>query len=235
MDVKAILLLTSLSVTYGQAQATPFIYTFSGEVTQIASYVDGVQDFSYNIDGTQFAISENISYKFLIDTETDGYCSPYNSDQCDFSPDINGKIEDKPFVDYFYTQLFSASKSVSYDWYGAELNYGLRIGPENNINSSQASGGSAITINTSASTLLKDIKHWDSLSLPLDSYQVNGLTGLDSWYYKNNSGLVYEGFVKSTLSLKSITEVPEPPSLILLALGILIFPLIHNQRSNQPT
>ncbi|HFE38723.1 MAG TPA: hypothetical protein ENK06_09970 [Gammaproteobacteria bacterium] len=224
MNIKALAVSFGLLFVSGLVQATPFLYTFEGEVNLVVSDIG-----SDPVDsgGTPFNVGDAIEYQFIADRALPGSCNPTTADGCDFTT--------IPGVDYFFADLVSANREVSFGWNDATLNYGIKTGNT----STQLSGSSAISILTDNSTHplsftlpplvgSPDIATW----LPGGSL-VTGLLGLDSWLETDDSGqTINQGNVWSTLNLTSVVAiaVPEPSTLALFAGTLLLIPFYQRNK-----
>lgn len=218
MNLKVLSLCLSLVFISSTVQAVPFLYTFSGQIFSIESNVDGVLETGsvYNINGTNFSLGESVTYQFVADTDSAGFCSPQSPAFCNHP---GGIPTDTANFDYFYSTLFSANKSVSYNWGGTTINWGLR---QNSAFFSQLGGGSAITVTANAifPTTNWDILLWDSINTPLPTIP-SLLFGQDSWD-ETIAGIRYTGNINSSLSLLSVVAlVPAPSTLLLFSIALL--------------
>jgi len=229
-------------------QASPFLYSFSGNIFVVNSSTNSNPDAptsvdingipTYTIDGTNFTIGETLTYEFIVDLAEPGFCDSLTtipSSQCNHSVDGLGKIIDDR---YFESELSFANKSVGYDWYGADLHFGLRLSDNNdNVIESQLHGGSSIVVQTGPTTVLKDLEDWDSVIFPLDLNPVTGLIGRDTWTYLDSSNDLFQGQILTVLNLDSVTalEVPEPATLTLLMPALLMLRKFKNPRYSANT
>jgi len=247
--VFAVCLVLSILLFSQTAHSIPYLYTFSGDIkwmTTNGNYIptSSGNDLIFDLNNgnvVAFNYGDILEYQFVVDINAAGTCAPASSTQCDPNNIVDNP--NPPAIDYFYAELLYANKSAPLDWFGAELNWGLRSGIDTNTgiaNKSQLSGSSAISVftdangdipNTNPSTgnllgispsLELDINNWIAENVALGINGTN-LIGQDAWYIFDENNEVFAGNIYSALTLKSIDpyDIPEPSTFTLLALSLL--------------
>ncbi len=196
--------------------ASPFIYTFVGDINSISQ--NDVFTSSATIDGIDFSVGDSMEYQFIFDFQRQGFCdfpSALSTDDCNGEdiPDdfVNGNLA----RDYFYVEFLSANKESPLSYLDIDYNLGV-----DNIlgNVGQAFASSALLLQSNG-LLVRD---WQETT---DIQNGTSVVGLDYWDNGLFAADLVFGVITTNLTLDSIRPVPVPQTMLLFLLGggILLF------------
>ncbi len=197
--------------------ATPFIYTFVGNI----SFMSENGDFTPSIlvDGVNFSMGDPIEYQLIFDFQRQGFCDdPQKRTNCNGSEIANDFDDNGALLrDRFYVEFLSATKESPLSYQDIDYNLGVDI---ISLGVGQVFASSAIFLESNSF-----VKNWQETT---DFQSGTSVIGQDYWDNEGELGVdLVSGLIESTLTLDSIRPLPVPtPQTLLLFLiggGILLF------------
>jgi hypothetical protein len=200
-----------------QALATPMYYTFEGNV----SYLDQRDPIDVNI-------GDAVSYTFVIDFEAAGFVT-------DIDGVATSEYVDNSSADYFFADLLSGEMDDRgfYDPYIGEYNYGI-VTTDGNYT---LHGGNRVDIGNYSQELGASGGYGRDTSIPTISDWTVGLElyALDYSYtgrFNTIESRVTLTSICPTLNCNASTNVPEPSTIAIMALGLLGINFYRRKISN---